>query len=144
MKNNKDASKVVFFYGLFMDQNLLKTQGLKPFAPFKAMVRGYGLRIGERATLVPAAGEQVHGVVMNLSESELEQLYSHSSVSDYVPTTLKATNEAGVSREVSAYVLPPNQLTGQNTDYATQLLLLAESLGFPNSYLQAIARFCQP
>lgn len=44
----------VFFYGLFMDADLFEAKGLRPRDPRRARIEGYGLRIGERATLVPA------------------------------------------------------------------------------------------
>ena len=46
----------VFFYGLFMDADLLVARGLGPRRPRKARIEGYGLRIRERATLVPREG----------------------------------------------------------------------------------------
>ncbi len=43
----------VFFYGLFMDEALLKTKGVIPANLRYASVLGFQLRIGNRATLVP-------------------------------------------------------------------------------------------
>lgn len=45
----KQSMKSVFFYGLFMDQELLKAKGLNPANPRLAYVAGYGLRIGQWA-----------------------------------------------------------------------------------------------
>jgi hypothetical protein len=47
--------KSVFFYGLFMDPDLLKDKGLNPGASEPAQLAGYGLKIGARATLVGTA-----------------------------------------------------------------------------------------
>jgi hypothetical protein len=41
----------VFFYGPFMDEELLRAKGVQPANPRQACVRGFALRIGERATL---------------------------------------------------------------------------------------------
>ena len=75
----------VFFHGLFMDVELLRQKGLEPKGVELATVDGFALRIGERAALVPVAGARVHGVVMSLTPSELDQLYSVPSVQAYKP-----------------------------------------------------------
>jgi hypothetical protein len=57
----------VFFYGLFMDEDLLSAKGIIALNPRRATVDGFGLRIGARATLVPAAGERSYGTVVGLT-----------------------------------------------------------------------------
>jgi hypothetical protein len=47
----------VFFYGLFMDEELLRAKGVQPRSPRQACIRGFALRIGQRATLVPVADD---------------------------------------------------------------------------------------
>lgn len=44
-----------FFYGLFMDQDLLRAKGVLPEAAELAWLDGYALRIGRRTVLVPSA-----------------------------------------------------------------------------------------
>lgn len=41
----------VFFYGLFMDDSLLRSRGIVGLNPRPATVEEFGLRIGKRATL---------------------------------------------------------------------------------------------
>jgi hypothetical protein len=43
----------VFFYGLFMDEELLRGKGLEPEGGEIAAIDGFALRIGQRAALVP-------------------------------------------------------------------------------------------
>src|SRR5262245_18033858 len=62
----------VFFYGLFMDADLLRTKGVQPANIRQAAVRGFSLRIGQRATLVPDAKERSHGILMQLTQAEIE------------------------------------------------------------------------
>jgi len=70
----------VFFYGLFMDQDVLRAKGLAPETLELASVPGFALRIGQRAALVPEVSSRVHGVVMSLTLAELDRLYSEPSV----------------------------------------------------------------
>jgi len=62
----------VFFYGLFMDEELLHAKGVKPESAEHAAVDGFALRIGQRAALVPTPGGRVHGLVFSLTLSELD------------------------------------------------------------------------
>jgi hypothetical protein len=73
----------VFFYGLFMDAGLLRARGIEPAAMRGASVQGFALRIGLRATLVPASGDRVFGVAMELTHDEIDRLYSDPSVQAY-------------------------------------------------------------
>ena len=75
----------VFFYGLFMDQDVLRAKGLAPETLELASVPGFALRIGQRAALVPEVSSRVHGVVMSLTLAELDRLYSEPSV-EALPT----------------------------------------------------------
>ncbi|MGI9305084.1 MAG: hypothetical protein ACR2RB_20615 [Gammaproteobacteria bacterium] len=69
----------VFFYGLFMDMDLLREQGLQPDDPRQARLDGYGLRIGERATLVASQREQVFGIVAATGSARATQTLWRSS-----------------------------------------------------------------
>ena len=131
--------KEVFFYGLFMDEKLLREKGIDPKKPRKALIMDYELRIGERATLIPSAGETSYGILMRVSEGDLEKLYSESSVSDYVAEKVKVVIEENESIEASCYNLPKHLVSGENKQYAYTLLDLVKSLGFPKSYVDRLA-----
>ena len=45
-----------FFYGLFMDIDILREADVTPVNPRRAYVDDFVLRIGQRATLLPSAG----------------------------------------------------------------------------------------
>ena len=60
--------KPVFFYGLFMDETLLREKGFQPTSPELGYIEHYALRIGERATLVKIVGQRAYGAIMGLSE----------------------------------------------------------------------------
>jgi hypothetical protein len=132
---------VVFFYGLFMDQDLLVEKGLNPSNPRKGYVAGMGLRIGRRATLVHAREERAYGIVMQLSEDESTALYSEESVSDYIPEQVVVTLNDGVQLEATCYNLPEHLLSGSNREYAKSLIQVAIKTGLPKSHIDAIKQF---
>ena len=135
--------KTVFFYGLFMDVDLLKVKGLNPSNPELVCVEGYGLRIGERATLEASAGEHAFGSIMELDDEELAVLYGEKSVADYVPEQLVATGMQGKSLEVTSYILPMEKVTGSNSEYAGLLALAARKVGLPDDYIDEIETWIQ-
>ncbi len=131
----------VFFYGLFMDEELLRANGLEPRNVRLAHVSGYGLRIGERATLVRSAKEEVFGYAMDLSEAELGALYGERSVADYVPEAVVAVDGNGNAFNATSYILPAEKLVGSNRDYAGSLARVAQKLGLPPRYVSEIEQW---
>ena len=135
--------KSIFFYGLFMDDALLKEKGLNPSNPKLAHVAGYGLRIGERATLEASTEERAFGSIMDLSDEELGVLYSEKSVADYVPRQLVAIDMQGNSLEVTSYILPMKKVSGSNSEYARLLALTAKKVELPDGYIKEIKTWIQ-
>jgi hypothetical protein len=133
--------KSVFFYGLFMDEDLLQEKGLNPSAAIIAYVTGYGLRIGERATLMQSSQERSYGSVIQLDEEEIEILYSDKSVEDYVPEEVTAINTNGSRLTAVSYILPISKLSGQNREYAKSLAVVARKIGLPAQYIDEIEKW---
>ena len=133
-----DETMNVFFYGLFMDESLLAEKGIAARNGVVGYVDGLRLRIGERATLERYAGARAYGVMMEVSDNEVRELYAESSVADYVPESVTVELMDGNSAEASCYNLPRNKVTGTNKGYAKALLEVANQLGLPESYLGEI------
>jgi len=121
-----------------MDDDLLKSKGIEPSEVSVGFVDGYGLRIGERATLVRCPGSQAYGVVMDISPDEAKELYAEESVADYLPEPVTVECLDGTQVEATCYNLPGDKLTGANKGYADLLLDVAVRLDFPESYLDQI------
>lgn len=129
----------VFFYGLFMDEELLRSKGVTPANLRSASVSGFQLRIGDRATLVPAQSGLVFGLVASLSHADLERLYSDPGVSAYRPEAILADLPNGEVLAALCFNLPEPPSAGErNTDYASKLRSLAERLNFPADYVASI------
>ena len=129
----------VFFYGLFMDQDLLRAKGLAPESPELAYVLGFALRIGERAALVTQASSRVYGVVMSLTLSELERLYSEPSVQAYQPQAVLAhLAHGGVIAALCYNLAEPLLPTERNPEYATKLRAIGHKVGLPTEYISSL------
>jgi hypothetical protein len=129
----------VFFYGLFMDEELLRSKGVSPENLRSASVTGFQLRIGDRATLVPSASGRVHGLIASLSHAELEQLYAEPNVSAYRPEAVLAELSDGKVLAALCFNLPePPSAAERNAEYASKLRSLAGRLNFPADYVASI------
>ena len=130
----------VFFYGLFMDVDLLAKKGIIPKNAVVGHVDGFSLRIGERATLLRSVAARAYGVMMEISPGEAKDLYAESSVADYVPEQVTVELMDGTKVEASCYILPDDKVTGTNKDYAEALVQVADKLGLPESYIAEITQ----
>jgi Gamma-glutamyl cyclotransferase, AIG2-like len=129
----------VFFYGLFMDEDLLQSKGVIPTNLRSASVSEFQLRIGNRATLVPSQGGRVFGLVASLSHVDVERLYSESSMSAYRPEAVLVHLSNGEVLAALCFNLPdPPSAEERNADYASKLHSLAERLNFPAEYVASI------
>lgn len=129
----------VFFYGLFMDRELLDGKGIRPAYTRLAAVPGFVLRIGARATLVPTPDGEVHGLLMKLTHAELEKLYAEPGVQAYRPEPVLAVIRNGATVAALCYNLPePPAPDERNADYAIKLRALAQRIGLPPDYVASI------
>lgn len=134
-----DRQIEVFFYGLFMDDDLLRNRGIVPLNPRPATVEGFGLRIGKRATLVPAKQERCYGVVMGLTHQELDGLYSGPGLEHYRPEAVTCTTLTGELVSALCYNLPNAPAPDEaNEEYAAQLRAVLTKLEFPAQYVARV------
>lgn len=129
----------VFFYGLFMDDALLREKGMNPQNRRMASIENFSLVIGERATLVPCPGRTVYGVLFSLTHAEVDALYREASVSAYRPEALLAQTADGSVIPALCFNLPvPPSKEERNPQYAAKLRALADRIGLPPSYVSSI------
>lgn len=130
----------VFFYGLYMDATLLESLGLHPDIIGAAKLDDFAIRIGERATVVPANGESCYGFLHDLPKGDVNALYSRPEVHGYVPRRVKATLLYDLTvHPASCYVLEPSDKNyAANREYVARLASMVSDLGFPSAYVDEI------
>jgi Gamma-glutamyl cyclotransferase, AIG2-like len=129
----------IFFYGLFMDDALLREKGINPKDRRMAFVENFCLVIGARATLVPCAKGTVHGVLFSLTHSEVDALYGEASVSVYRPEAVSAQLDDGNVIPALCFNLPmPPSREERNPQYVSKLREVASRIGLPPSYVSSI------
>jgi hypothetical protein len=140
MANNLLRRIDVFFYGLFMDESLLRAKGIEPQQRRLATLKNFRLVIGARATLVPCLGETVHGVIFSLTHAEIDSLYADASVSVYRPEAIIAAVANDDQVAALCFNLPTAPAaTERNPEYAAKLKELAGRIGLPEEYISTIA-----
>jgi len=128
-----------FFYGLFMDEQVLRQAGARPANFRRAYVADFALRIGQRATLVPSPGERAYGMLVSLTHAELEGLYGAPGLQGYRPEAVIAHPLEGEAIPALCYNLArapePHE---RNPEYAMRLRRVLESLEFPTEYVDSV------
>jgi hypothetical protein len=129
-----------FFYGLFMDLEILRESAVAPINPRRAWVDGFALRIGRRATLVPSPGARAYGMLFALSHSELERLYGAPGLGQYRPEAILAQPLEGVPTPALCYNLDePPAPHERNPEYAARLQRALGKLDFPPDYVASVS-----
>jgi hypothetical protein len=128
-----------FFYGLFMDVEVLGESRVVPSNIRRAYVSDFALRIGERATLVASVGARAYGMLMSLTHRDLAALYSAPSVAQYRPEAVFVQTLDGVTTAALCYNLVeapgPDE---RNPEYASRLQTVLRKLGFPSEYVASV------
>lgn len=129
----------VFFYGLFMDAELLRSKEVFPQNIRRAAVPGFGLRIGKRATLWRDGNSCAYGILMELTHEDIEKLYSDDSVRAYRPEALLAKLDDGSIVPALCFNLVESPHSNErNSEYAAKLRELVHRLELPADYAESI------
>ena len=94
-----------FFYGLYMDLEILREAGVAPASPRRAYVDDFALRIGQRATLLPSAGARAYGMLYAVTHAELDRLYTAPGLEHYRPEAVIAHPLGGTPTPALCYNL---------------------------------------
>jgi len=129
----------VFFYGLFMDEDLLKSKGVVVRGARSAYVDGLLLKIGQRAVLVPATNARCYGMLFDLTHAELGVLYAAADLQSYRPEAVLA--RIADYKHVAALcynVFETVDDSTRNPEYAAKLRAVLGKLSFPSAYIQSV------
>jgi glutamate/tyrosine decarboxylase-like PLP-dependent enzyme len=122
----------VFFYGLFMDVDILSAQGVRPMNFRRSYVEDFALRIGKRATLVPSDGTRVYGMLIALTLADLERLYAAPGLEQYRPEAVLARTFEGEATPALCYnLLNAPSPDEYDADYAARLQRVLRKLDLP-------------
>jgi len=135
----------VFFYGSYINFDVLKEVDLVPAEWEVATLSGFDLNIAPRANLVRNPGTVVYGILATATHAELERLYtSHSKGvlgETYLPEAVLTVDKAGKFRPALSYIAPSMIARPAETAYVERIAQPAERFGFPRTYVEKIRSF---
>jgi len=128
-----------FYYGLFMDDDVLRSAGIEVKGRRRGFVKDFELRIGERATLISRANERAYGMVYGMSHSDIDKLYGQSGLEDYKPEGVLVDTFDGDSFAALCFnLLKAPDEAEKNTAYADKLKVVLNKFEFPQEYISQI------
>lgn len=132
MNNSKERLHDVFFYGLYMDEEILKSKNVEPRNRRIGIVNGYELRIGKMATLLRKDKAKTYGLTYSLTHNEIDILYKKSGLTDYVTEALMVElNDGSSIATLCCNLLDPPTDDEKNDEYYQKLIQCMESYGLP-------------
>ena len=137
----------VFFYGSYINFEVLKEVDLVPAEWEVATLSGFDLDISPRANLLRNSGALVHGVLATATHAELERLYTGHSQGvlgeTYLPEAVLTVDKAGKFRPALSYIAPNMIARPAEKAYVERIAQPAERLGFPRAYVERIRGFAR-
>ena len=135
LDNSPDRLIRVFFYGLYLDPDVLRGKGVEPRTARPGLVTGRSLRIGRQATLLRSIGGQACGVVYSITHDEFDRLYAAAGLTSYrAESVLVRTLDGDFIPALCCTLLQaPGEREG-NADYARDLSEAMVRAGLPGPF----------
>jgi hypothetical protein len=99
----------VFFYGSYINFNVLREVGLVPEQWEVATLAGFDIVIRPRANLMRSDQHLVYGITATATHAELDRLYAHARDvlgEVYLPEAVLVCTAAGMWRPALCYICP--------------------------------------
>ncbi len=136
------APKVrVFFYGSFINKDVLAASGFVPGNVETARVWGFDIRIAPLANLVRSDRHCVYGIVCETTHAELDRLYGQDWVACYLPEAVIAETAGGGLVPALCYIAPSPAAAPAASGYIDRIVTPAREHGFPEWYIDRIESY---
>ncbi len=139
-----DPSVPVFFYGSYMNVDVLAELGLAPERLETARLDGFDVEIRPLANLVRAQGRCVYGLLTQATHAELDRLYTHAREvlgGSYLPHPVLVETNDEERRPALCYVAPSLPARPATNEYVDRIVAPARRHGFPAWYLERLESF---
>jgi hypothetical protein len=130
-----------FFYGSFLNLDVLKEGGFVPERHEVAKLNGFDIHIRPLATLVRSDQHCVFGIVASGTHKELQRLYAQDWVGTYLPEPVLVETLDGKCRPALCYVAPVGESRPATNDYIDRIVGPAKRYGFPPWYIARLESF---
>jgi hypothetical protein len=133
-----------FFYGSYMNLEVLAQVDLRPRDVEIACLPGFDIRIAPLANLVPSHDHSVYGILARASHAELERLYAHARDvlgGTYLPRAVVVETRDRRFVPALCYIADDAGAGAPSADYLERILKPARELDFPDWYVRRLESF---
>jgi hypothetical protein len=134
----------VFFYGSYMNFDVLKEVDFVPQQWEVAKVSSFDIVIQPAANLIPSDRHCVYGILAIATHTELNRLYAHAKGvlgETYLPEAVLAETLSGNWRPALCYIAPSMEVRPAANDYVERILNPAKEFNFPEWYVKRLESF---
>jgi hypothetical protein len=126
-----------------MHPEVLAKADVYPPAPHRVRLDGWELHIAPRATLIPAEGRCVYGILAQLTHQEIDKLYTKDWVGfgTYLPEAVIVTAAAGRHVPALCYVAWQTEGGKPTKEYRQTMVEVAQRFSFPEAYVRHMQSF---
>lgn len=130
-----------FFYGSFINRDVLKAGGFAPDALEVCVLHGHDIDISGAATLTPAENASVYGVLAHPTVADLKRLYAQDWLAGtYAPAPVVVAARDG-QRKLALCYIAEQSVPRPALDYLDWILVPAAALGFPDWYVSRLRQW---
>lgn len=143
--NDPDRLNAVFFYGLYIEANRLRSMGVEPRLPETGSLTGYKVRLGRRGSLQRCEAGETWGVVYRLTHAEIDTLYPLAGLTDYVPEAVQVRLSTGETIAALCFItLHPAADNEINLSYVCKLADALMEWNLPFAQLSDQVKLIEP
>ena len=135
---------LTFFYGSYINPDVLAEVDLHPDAFEVARLCGFDLTIRPLANLIRSERHVVYGVLAEATHAELSRLYDHAEHvlgGVYLPEAVLCRREDGAFVPALCYIASEMEASAAKADYVERIAAPARAYGFPAWYVERIESF---
>ena len=136
-----DAGVQVFFYGSFMNREVLARSAVAPERLEAARLWGHDIRIAPLANLVRSDERCVYGVLCELTHAELDRLFGEARFGTYRPQAVLVETSRGGLVPALCYVAPAAAAEPAAADYLDRIVVAGRQQEFPDWYVARLESF---
>ena len=136
-----DRDPLVFFYGSFINLNVLKEYDIEPDSVDVVTLKGFDISVAPLATLVPNAERSVFGILVRIPHEKLERLYGGDWVKAYVPEAVLVESSKGESVPALCWIAPVGEWEATKGSYLDKMVKAGRTHGFPDAYIDRLEEF---
>ena len=131
--NSKIRLHEVFYYGLYMDPDVLQQKGVEARNPRICRLENCELRVGNKATLLRSPGKFANGILYSHTHAEIDSLYRGTGLTEYAAEAVLIKIGDEYIAALCCNLIEPPRSDESNPEYEEKLISVMKKLGVPEN-----------